>query len=392
MNNRILVVDDDKTARLFTAGLLRSNYEVVTAASGEEALVIVAQQAPAIVLLDIIMPGIDGYETCRRLKSEFKGKHIQVIMVSVASSEEEQAYAFMVGADAYLVKPIDPYVLRSEVRLHFRLRDAMRRAASIEPQIHSQDEKFKPLLDEYRRQIIATQDVAVFAMARMAESRDEDTGHHLIRVRGYSQLLAEQLRHQSPYSSTITEQFLVDLYRSSPLHDIGKVGISDTILFKPGRLTPEEFEIVKTHTVLGARILEDVVLQGESGSFLEMAVAIARFHHERFDGTGYPAGIHGEEIPLSARIAALADVFDALTSVRPYKPAYSVERARKLICEKSAKHFDPVVVNAFAACFDDFVEIRERHGECVPAAVGPLPDLGCQVDPSSKIPLAIIPG
>lgn len=392
MNDRILVVDDDRTIRTLHAGLLGKSYQVVTAASGEEALALAAQQTPALVLLDIMMSGIDGYETCRRLKSEFAGENIQIIMVSAASSEEEQVRAFQLGADAYLIKPIDPHVLRSQVRLHFRLRDAVSRVTSLEPAVQPRDGKLDRLIAERNRLIHATQDVAVFALAKLAESRDEDTGKHVLRVRHFSQALAEQLRQGSLYSRRITEQFLSDLYRSSPLHDIGKVGISDAILFKPGRLTPEEFEIVKMHTVVGGRVLEEVVLHSESGSFLEMAVAIARHHHERFDGTGYPSGLRGQEIPLSARIVALADVFDAMISVRPYKPAYPADHARDLIRQEAGKQFDPAVVAAFDAVFDEFVEIRDQHGDSAPAAASPTTDLGSAVDPSSNPLLAAVQG
>jgi putative two-component system response regulator len=252
--------------------------------------------------------------------------------------------------------------------------------------------KLERLLAERNRQINATQDVAVFALAKLAESRDEDTGEHLIRVRGYSQLLAEQLRRESRYAEKITEEFLRDLYRSSPLHDIGKVGISDTILFKPGRLTLEEFEMVRTHSMLGGRILEDVVLHSESGNFLRMAVAIARHHHERFDGTGYPSGLRGESIPLPARIVALADVFDALTSKRPYKPAYSTDRARRLIQEDTGKHFDPVIVSAFEACFQDFVAICDRHREPPPATFRPKAGLDDLVHSPARMLLAVPQG
>ena len=379
MNDRILVVDDDRTSRALLMGLLGKTHQVVTAASGEDALVLAARQTPALVLLDIQMPGIDGYETCRRLRETLSRENVQIIMVSAVSSEEEQVRAFQAGADAYLVKPIDPPVLRSQVRLHFRLRAAMARVASAEPDSPAPDGKLARLVEERNRQIDAMQDVAVFALARLAESRDEDTGEHVLRVRDYCQALAEQLRQGSPYAREISEQFLSDLYRSTPLHDIGKVGISDAILFKPGRLTPEEFEIVKMHTVLGGRVLEDVVLHSESGSFLEMAVTIARHHHERFDGSGYPSGLKGEAIPLPARIVALADVFDALTSVRPYKPAYAADHARRLVCEDSGKHFDPVVVSAFKAVFTKFVDICDRCKNSAAPAARPEIDLACRL-------------
>jgi putative two-component system response regulator len=388
MNNRILVVDDDRASRTLIAGVLGRTYPVATAASGEEALALAAGQTPALVLLDIVMPGIDGYETCRRLKMTFPRENIQVIMVSAISSEEEQVRAFQVGADAYLVKPFDPNVLRSQVQLHFRLRVAVADLASKETGDQPECSKLEHLVQERNRQINATQDVAVFALAKLAESRDEDTGGHLIRVRSYGQAIAEYLGRKGLFQWEITEQFLKDLYRSSPLHDIGKVGISDTILFKPGPLTPEEFEIVKMHTVLGGRVLEDVVLHSESGSFLQMAVAIARHHHERFDGTGYPSSLKGEGIPLPARIVALADVFDALTSTRPYKPAYPPLHARRIICQESGTHFDPVIVTAFGATFEEFLAIHDNNREDL-AATGwtdSTMEPGFPVHASSQIP------
>jgi putative two-component system response regulator len=371
MNNRVLVVDDDRTVRNVIAGLLRRFYDVVAAASGEEALTLVAQQPPAVVLLDIMMPGIDGYETCRRLKTEFAGENIQVIMVSAASSAEEHARAFQVGADAYLVKPVDPYVLWSEIRLQLRFREAIGRATSIEAEMQFRCGDIERLIEDHNRHTSAMQDFAVFALAKLAESRDDDTGEHMIRVRSYSQILAEQLRRDSPYASQISAQFLDDLHRTSPLHDIGKVAVSDTILLKPGRLTPQELGIMKTHTVLGAKTLEQVVSTSECGGFLAQAIAVAKSHHERFDGTGYPEGLRGEGIPLAARIVALADVFDALTSTRPYKPAYSPDHARRIICEEAGTHFDPVIVTAFKATFDEFLAVHGGNREAL-AATSPI--------------------
>ena len=194
------------------------------------------------------MPGIDGYETCRRLKAEFAGENIQVIMVSACSSPEEHLRAFDAGADAYLTKPVDPHVLDFEVRSQFRLREAIDRVKSIETEIESRCGEIERLIEDHNRHTSALQDFSVFALAKVAESRDDDTGDHLIRVRSYAEILAEQLGRGSVYASRITAQFLDDLYRTSPLHDIGKVAISDTILLKPSRLTPEEFEIMKTHT------------------------------------------------------------------------------------------------------------------------------------------------
>ena len=259
--------------------------------------------------------------------------------------------------------------------------------ASIESEIQSHRRKHERLIEERNRYTAVMQDFTVFALAKLAESRDDDTGEHLLRVRSYSQILAEQLRRDSVYAPQIAAQFLDDLHRTSPLHDIGKVSISDTILLKSGRLTPQEFDIIKTHTILGARTLEQVVSNSEYGGFLAMAVAVAMSHHERFDGTGYPEGQKGEDIPLAARIVALADVFDALTSRRPYKPAYSPVHARRIICEESGTHFDPVIVTAFEATFAEFLAICNSNKAGL-AATGPTDsalDLGFPVHISSEI-------
>jgi putative two-component system response regulator len=179
-------------------------------------------------------------------------------------------------------------------------------------------------------------------------------------MRAYSQILAEELAREGPYADQISGQFLDDLYRSSPMHDIGKVGIRDEILLKPGRLTPAEFETMQQHSVIGANILDQAVARLRGGGFLAMAALIARFHHERFDGTGYPAGLVGQEIPLPARIVAVADVYDALTSVRPYKPAYPTNEAKSIIRRDSGRHFDPVIVEVFCQRFDDFLRAQEE--------------------------------
>jgi len=207
-------------------------------------------------------------------------------------------------------------------------------------------------------ELIATRDVAVYTLAKVAESRDIETGQHLERIRAYSHILALELRKDRAYARVIDDEFLTDLYRSSPLHDIGKVGIRDDILLKRGPLTPEEFESMKRHTTIGANILQDAVSHKHSAKFLEMAALIARCHHERFDGTGYPAGLSGTAIPLAARIVTLADVFDALTSERPYKEAYPPDVARQTIEDESGRHFDPAIVDACRGRFEDFVKVQ----------------------------------
>jgi HD-GYP domain-containing protein (c-di-GMP phosphodiesterase class II) len=217
------------------------------------------------------------------------------------------------------------------------------------------------VLREKNEQLTATRDVAVYTLAKVAESRDMDTGRHLERICAYSLILANELRKNPAYQEVITHEFLTNLRQSSPLHDIGKVSISDAILLKPGRLTPDEFEEMKKHTVVGNNILQDVISHKSEATFLKMAAVVANGHHERFDGQGYPVGLSGDAIPLPARIVALADVYDALTSERPYKKAYSPEIARDMILAESGGHFDPDVVDAFQKRFDDFVAVQRRY-------------------------------
>lgn len=218
--------------------------------------------------------------------------------------------------------------------------------------------KLDNLVQERTTQIAETRDVAMFVIATLAESRDPETGEHLERIRSYSHILAEELRNNSSYAEWIDDKFIDDLYRSSPLHDIGKIGIPDSILLKPGSLTDSEFAIMKEHSMIGAEALGKTIRTVTNADFLEMAADIAKYHHERFNGAGYPEGLKGKEIPLAARIVALADVYDALTSSRVYKPAFRPEIAYMMICQEQGKHFDPVIVDAFINRHDDFLQIR----------------------------------
>jgi putative two-component system response regulator len=318
---------------------------------------------------------MDGFQICRHLKAASEDPP-QVVMVSARSAAEEQLKAFDAGADDYLVKPVDPCDLRSRVQLHRRLRESKHNTARLQWEIDAYHTALRRTAVERAQQIIAVQDVAVFTLAKVAESRDNETGAHLHRLREYAHLLADELARNSPYAGLIDEAFRSDLYRSSPLHDIGKVGVSDEILRNPGRLTADEFEIMKRHTINGANILNEAVMQPHGGGFLAMAAAIARFHHERWDGKGYPAGLVGEEIPLPARIVAVADVYDALTSERPYKAAWPPERARRAIEEGSGTQFDPVIVEAFRRRFDDLVCIPQRFADRTPTATGAMAFVG----------------
>ena len=358
---RILVVDDDAAICRLLMHVLGKEYEVAEAHDGVEALEQAEIFKPEVVLLDILLPCIDGYETCRRLRAIPDTQDVHIVFASVKSSKEEQMHAYQCGGDDYVVKPFDIPELLSRIKLHFRLRDALATVEEVQTEIEQQKSEAKRRVEVQQRELIETQSVAMYTLAKIAECRDTDTGNHLFRMRDYTQIIAKQLQKDSEYAPQIDQQFLDDLYRSSPLHDIGKVAIPDAILLKPGRLTPEEFTRIKEHSVVGGQILDEAVWQSNGGQFLAMAAAIARFHHECFDGSGYPSGLKGIHIPLSARIVSVADVYDALTSERPYKSAFPAQQAYDMIVEKSGQQFDPVIVKAFQECFEEILKTQEKY-------------------------------
>jgi putative two-component system response regulator len=307
--------------------------------------------------MDIMMPRLNGYEACREIKS-FAEPVPQVILVSAKASTTERVIGYESGADDYVIKPFDEAELLAKVHVQLRLREALHDLAEARRELAADNVQLSQTVGRQKQQLTDTRDLIVFALANLADSRDPETGQHLQRIREYCKLLALRLGEHGPYADQIDDAFVEHIYQASPLHDIGKVGIPDAILLKPGRLTDREFDLMKRHSEIGARALDNVCRHGGAGTFLAMAIDIARSHHERWDGSGYPHGLTGHAIPLSARIAAVADVFDALTSVRVYKDAFTVEVAHSMIVQDSGCHFDPVVVEAFADSFDDFRDLR----------------------------------
>jgi putative two-component system response regulator len=371
MRPRILIVDDSDINLKVLVRLLKDSYELSQAKSGEECLARLREFEPDLVLLDIMMPGMDGYETCQRIKSSPLGKFTQVVLVSAKGTAAERMQGYEVGADDYVVKPFDHEELLAKVRVQFRLRKTVEDLWQANAKIHQFNVQLERIIEERTAEIVATRDITVLALAKLAESRDPETGEHLERMRTYSRILAEELRQHGPYCAQISETFVDDIFRSSPLHDIGKVGIRDSILLKPDALSAEEFEIMKQHTVIGEQALRHAAKNSDFGGFLAMATEIARHHHERFDGRGYPDGLAGHQIPLSARIVGLADVYDALTSARVYKPAYGPAKARQIIESEDGRHFDPAVVAAFRETHGQFLEFlhtAQRREEESPAA------------------------
>ncbi len=316
----ILVVDDDPIAMELLVDALRDDgHRVQTAVDGVDALTKIESGTARVMICDWEMPRMNGPELCRHLRAHDPGRYVFTIMLTARGHHDDLVEGLRAGADDFLTKPFDP------VELSVRLAVA-ERVTSLE-----------------------TRDLMIFGMAKLAESRDLETGKHLERVRMYCRVLAEELSRREPYNRQVDAEFIRNIYMTSPLHDIGKVGVPDAVLLKPGKLTPEEFKVMQQHTVLGAHTLDAALKAFPNVKFLWMARDIAHCHHERFDGTGYPRGIKGEDIPLAARIVAVADVYDALRSKRVYKPAMSHDDASAMIIAGSGTHLDPHVVGAFMA-------------------------------------------
>ncbi|MEM6458385.1 MAG: HD domain-containing phosphohydrolase [Planctomycetota bacterium] len=360
MDPTILIVDDDPINLSILEEILGERFPLLRAEDGAEAVALAEAHRPWLVLMDIMMPTMNGYDACAAIKA-LPEPRPQVILISAKASTPERLAGYRAGADDYMVKPFEEDELTAKVRVQLRLMTALHDLADARRELARDNDALCRTVAERDRQLVDSRDLIVFALANLADSRDPETGEHLERIRLYCRRMAERLRESGPYTGAVDDTFIQQVYLASPLHDIGKVGIPDAILLKPGRLTDREFGLMKQHSLIGARALENVSRQGGRDDFLAMATEIARSHHERWDGSGYPDGLAGEAIPLSARIAAVADVFDALTSVRVYKDAFSAEVARSMILEESGRHFDPAVVEAFTACFDDLVRYREEN-------------------------------
>ena len=356
-----MVVDDlVENTRVLERFLTPRGYDVICLADGEAALEAVAAQPPDVILLDLMMPGMDGFEVCRQLKESQDTRHIPVIIITGMRDKEANVKALEAGADDFLVKPFDAILLGARIRSSLRSKMMQDQIINYQQQLEEANQNLERRVCDRTAQVIHTQHVALFSLARLAESRDTETGAHLERIRLYVRELARQLLETGRFDDEIDDDFVDKLYLSSPLHDIGKVGIPDRILLKPGRLTHDEFEIMKTHAVIGGDTLRAADLEAGQDSFLAMSRDIAYSHHERWDGAGYPSGLGKTDIPLSARLTAVADVYDALTSRRPYKEPMSHAKSKSLIVEGCGTQFDPDIVDAFLAREEAIVAIG-RH-------------------------------
>ncbi len=354
----VLVVDDVPENLMVLGELLHDDYRIRVANSGLRALEVArSEPRPDIILLDVMMPGLDGYGVLERLRALPETSDIPVIFVTAADSEADEERGLALGAVDYIHKPVKPAIVRARVRTHLDLKAArdflQRRNLNLETEIGRRIRE---------NQMI--QDVSMRALASLAETRDNETGNHIRRTQNYVELLAKDLIEHPRFAGLQAEGIIDIIVKAAPLHDIGKVGIPDHILLKPGPLDPEEWRIMQTHTRLGADAIEAALIDEDDQAplaFLHIAMDIAYSHHEKWDGSGYPDRLSGDAIPLPARLMAVADVFDALISRRVYKPPMPFEQAAGIIREGRGAHFDPDIVDAFVRRFDDFVAIARRY-------------------------------
>jgi putative two-component system response regulator len=331
---KILIADDELVSRKKMELLINSlGHETLNAADGREAWQIWNEERTRMVITDWVMPGMDGLEFCQRIRSAEGSQYTYIIMVTSKSNIKDLVAGIDGGADDFISKPF----VKEELLVRIR---AGERLLGIE-----------------------TRDIVIFSMAKLAESRDPETGYHLERIQYYSKILAETIARLENPPGEIDRLFIDNIFHTSPLHDIGKIGTPDYVLLKPGRLDDNEFEIMKRHSRIGYETLNDALVRYPKADYLKMSAEIALSHHEKYDGSGYPEGLQGEAIPLSARIVALADVYDALVSKRVYKDAYRHDMAKAVILQGTGSHFDPMVIDAFLNCEESFVEISERFKE-----------------------------
>lgn len=354
----ILVVDDSAENLQLMSNMLESMYKVRVAKSGARALAIAAMEPhPDLILLDVMMPEIDGYEVCERLKKNRATANIPIIFLTARTAIEDETHAFECGAVDFITKPVIPAVVLS--RVHAQLQ-----AKKVADILRDQKDFLEIEVQRRTRELTAIQDVTIMVMTSLAETRDNETGNHIRRTQNYVKVLAKQLRARQEYVEQLSDSAIELLFKSAPLHDIGKVGIPDSILLKPGSLTEDEWVVMRTHTLLGKDSIDRAESElGLEVDFLRAAKEIAVAHHEKWNGSGYPFGLKGEQIPLAARLMALADVYDALISRRVYKAPMSHDDAKLIIQQGSGTHFDPCVVDAFLEIHDEFQKIASKYAD-----------------------------
>ncbi len=354
----VLVVDDTPDNLSLMSGLLKDVYKVKVANNGEKAIKIVQSDSPPdLILLDIMMPGLSGYDVCKILKEDRTTRDIPIIFLTAMTATDDEKKGLELGAVDFITKPVNPPIVMARVATQLQVKAA----ADF---LKDQNVYLESEVAKRTRELAAIQDVTILAMASLAETRDNDTGNHIRRTQFYLDLLANYLKNHDRFRGFLSDHTITMLFKSAPLHDIGKVGIPDRILLKPGRFEPHEFEIMKTHCKLGRDAIQHAEDQlGLAVEFLKYAKEIAYSHQEKWDGTGYPEGLAGDDIPISARLMAVADVYDALISRRVYKSGMPHEKAVGIIAEGRGTHFDPDIVDAFMALQQQFQDVARRYAD-----------------------------
>jgi len=356
----VLVVDDT-ASNIDILGEVLSDYKVIIAMTGEDALKKAASKnKPDIILLDVMMPEMDGYEVCRKLKDMPETRDIPVIFITSKSDPQDETFGLTLGAVDYITKPISPTVVKARVKTHLSLKLA-------KEALRDQNCQLEEMVRERTHELEITKNATIQSLASLAETRDNETGNHIRRTQNYVKVMAEKLAEHPLYRKQLDAKYIDLFYKSAPLHDIGKVGVPDRILLKPGKLTDEEMDIMKQHTVCGYEALLVTEEDFGNNSFLQIARDIALSHHEKWDGSGYPNGLKENQIPLSGRLMAFADIYDALISKRVYKPAYTHAEAVRIITEGDGRtrpeHFDPLLLEVFKDITETFRLIASNYSD-----------------------------
>jgi len=355
----IYIVDDSPVILQVVKNILAKKYLITTASSAEKLFELLEKTIPAMLLLDIDMPEMNGYEALKILKSKPETKDIPVIFFTGRTESEDELTGFSLGAIDYITKPIQPSLLLKRVEVHMLIEEQKKTMEQQAADLKYFNENLQRLVDEKTKNIIALQNTLLKTMAELVEYRDDITGRHIERTQNGVRILLTEIQKSGLYSEESKDWDIEMLVQCCLLHDVGKIFISDSILRKPGKLNHDEFEDMKVHTNVGKQIVEKIEFLANESEFLKYAKIFAASHHEYWDGSGYPYGLKGTEIPLLGRVMAIADVYDALISVRPYKQPYTHEEAVKIIVEESGKHFDPALVDIFVRTSEQFREIPE---------------------------------
>ena len=347
----ILVVDDQlQNVELLEAQLVPLGYEIIRAANGKDALTIITGNEIDLMLLDIMMPGMDGFEVIRRVRQGTKTRLLPIILVTALRETEDRIKGIEAGCDDFISKPVDKMELFARVRSLLKVKDyndlMLNYRKELESEVTARTEQLKKALERIKTASLDT----IYRLSVASEYKDKDTGAHIKRMSRYSVAVARRMG--------LDENTIETILYSAPMHDLGKIGIPDQILMKPAILDPAEWKIMKMHTVIGAKIL-----QGSDAEFIKSGESIALSHHEKWDGSGYPNGVKGQEIPIAGRIVAIADVFDALTSKRPYKEPFTIEKSLAIVKEGRGTHFDPDVVDAFFDIQEEILNIKKQYNE-----------------------------